>query len=90
MATHSHILAWKIPWTEEPGKLQSVGPQKESDVTLLSTHHHAIIAAVCDTKKCIFILGDNFKNKEYSSKERVSTQLFSIQWSFISVCIVTC
>ena len=24
MATHSSILAWKIPWTEEPGKLQSV------------------------------------------------------------------
>jgi len=28
MATHSSILAWKIPWTEEPGKLQSMGPQK--------------------------------------------------------------
>ena len=25
MATHSSILAWKIPWTEEPGRLQSVG-----------------------------------------------------------------
>ena len=24
MATHSHILAWEIPWTEEPGELQSV------------------------------------------------------------------
>ena len=24
MATHSSILAWKIPWTEEPGRLQSV------------------------------------------------------------------
>ena len=28
MATHSSILAWEIPWTEEPGKLQSVGLQK--------------------------------------------------------------
>ena len=28
MATHSIILAWKIPWTEEPGQLQSVGSQK--------------------------------------------------------------
>ena len=28
MATHSSILAWKIPWTEEPGKLQSMGSQK--------------------------------------------------------------
>ena len=28
MATHSSILAWKIPWTEEPGRLQSTGSQK--------------------------------------------------------------
>ena len=27
-ATHSSILAWKIPWTEEPGRLQSVGSQR--------------------------------------------------------------
>ena len=26
MATHSSILAWRIPWTEEPGGLQSMGP----------------------------------------------------------------
>jgi len=32
MATHSSILAWKIPWTEEPGGLQSLG-LKESDMT---------------------------------------------------------
>ena len=25
MATHSNILAWRIPWTEEPGRLQSTG-----------------------------------------------------------------
>ena len=28
MATHSCILAWRIPWTEEPGGLQSMGSQK--------------------------------------------------------------
>ena len=28
MATHSSTLAWRIPWTEEPGKLQSMGLQK--------------------------------------------------------------
>ena len=27
MATHSSILAWNIPWTEEPGELQSMGSQ---------------------------------------------------------------
>ena len=28
MATHSSILAWKIPWTEEPDRLQSMGSQR--------------------------------------------------------------
>ena len=32
MATHSSILDWKIPWMEEPGRLQSMG-RKESDTT---------------------------------------------------------
>jgi len=32
MATHSSILAWRIPWTEQPGGLQSVGVQ-ESDTS---------------------------------------------------------
>ena len=36
MATHSSILAWKIPWTEEPGGLQSMGSQKSQ--TRLSAH----------------------------------------------------
>ena len=29
MATHSSILAWKIPWTEEPGRLQSMGSRSQ-------------------------------------------------------------
>ena len=28
MATHSSILAWEIPWAEEPGRLQSMGSQR--------------------------------------------------------------
>ena len=40
MATHSSILTWEIPWTEEPGGLHSVGSQKESEMTqrLNKTH----------------------------------------------------
>ena len=30
MATHSSILAWRIPWTEEPGRLQSMGSQSQT------------------------------------------------------------
>ena len=33
MAPHSSILAWEIPWTEEPGGLQSMGVTKELDTT---------------------------------------------------------
>ena len=33
MATPSSILTWRIPWTEEPGGLQSMGGAKESDTT---------------------------------------------------------
>ena len=39
MVIHSSILAWKIPWTEEPSRLQSMGSQ-ESDMTSQLNHHH--------------------------------------------------
>ena len=36
MATHSSTLAWKIPWTEEPGRLQSMGWQRDGHDLLTS------------------------------------------------------
>ena len=33
MATHSSILAWRIPWTEEPGGLQSLGSQSQTGLS---------------------------------------------------------
>ena len=39
MATHSSILAWRIPWSEELGILQSIESQ-ESDMTWQLNHHH--------------------------------------------------
>ena len=41
MATHSRMLAWTIPWTEEPGTLQSMG-HKESD----TTEHGCMLASM--------------------------------------------
>ena len=39
MATHSSILAWEIPWTEETGRLQSMGSQRvRLDSTQTQTH----------------------------------------------------
>ena len=37
MATHSHILAWEIPWTEEPGGLQSMGSPKNQTQLINTT-----------------------------------------------------
>ena len=42
MATHSSILVWVIPWTEEPGKLQSIGSQSQTQTKVTEhTHTHA-------------------------------------------------
>ena len=38
MATHSSILAWRIPGTEEPGGLQSIGSKREPDMTEVTQH----------------------------------------------------
>ena len=45
MLTHSSILTWRIPRTEEPGGLQSMG-HKESDTTEQLTHTHTLITSV--------------------------------------------
>ena len=39
MATHSTILVWKIPWTEEPGKLQSMGLQRVGNAWATEPRH---------------------------------------------------
>ena len=54
MATHASTLAWKIPWTEEPGKLQSMGLQSRTrlrDFTL-PYQVHQIPAVLTDQHMC--------------------------------------
>ena len=53
MATHSSILAWRIPWTEELGGLQSTG-RKESDTTSLSLSLILYSDLPCVTHKDFF------------------------------------
>ena len=56
MATHSSILAWKIPWTEEPGGLQSRGLQRvRHDRVTEHTHTHGLIKLVI----CTFLEEDS-------------------------------
>ena len=41
MATHSSTLDWKIPWMEEPGRLQSTGSQRVGHDLVTSLHYKA-------------------------------------------------
>ena len=47
MSTHSRILAWEIPWTEEPGGLQSMGSQRVSLDWVINTHSFCVVTAPC-------------------------------------------
>ena len=42
MATHSRILAWRIPWIGEPGKMQSMGTQRVGHDRATNTHFKAV------------------------------------------------
>ena len=42
MAPHSSTLAWKIPWTEEPGRLQSMGSRRVDTPAGLDFHFYAL------------------------------------------------
>ena len=53
MATHSSIPAWRIPWTEEPGGLQSMGLQ-ELDTTYQLNHHRETRKAKTEEMPCDF------------------------------------
>ena len=51
MATHSSILAWRIPWTEEPGELKSMGSQSQTQLKRLSTQAHHLGRALVSRYK---------------------------------------
>ena len=57
LATRSRMLAWRLPWTEEPGGLQSVGSQ-ESDMTERLNHHHVFITFDSVSKESACNAGD--------------------------------
>ena len=58
IATHSDILAWEIPWTEEPSELQFMGLQ-ESNRTQGLNHHHLL--------KTVIFCTDTFDIKVFNS-----------------------
>ena len=52
MATHSSILAWRIPWTEEPGGLQSMGSQRVTQLSM-NAHSYCIILYILQVYRIV-------------------------------------
>ena len=52
MAAHSNVFAWKIPWMEKPGRLQSMGSQRVGHDWASNTHMVCFTTEV--DKKCVF------------------------------------
>ena len=50
MATHSSVLAWEIPWTEEPGGLQSMGSQESERTSRLNHHHYKLHKGIANAE----------------------------------------
>ena len=63
MATHSGILTWRIPWTEEPGGVQSTGLQRVRHDSMTNTFKHISINA-CYIFTCEWILNLSGFEKE--------------------------
>ena len=93
MAIHSSTIAWRIPWTEEPGRLQSMGSQK-LDLTEQFTHTQRLKVSVTLD---IFSMFSNFalsifdylqENQQISeaSFSLISTRLYFLL-SNISICL---
>ena len=72
MATHSSILAWRIPWTEEPGTYSPWGCCKELDTNEKLTHTHTKAEATQVSMKTIIYMYDgilfSLKNEGNSDK----------------------
>ena len=72
MAPHSSILAWRIPWTEEPGRLQSMEPKSQTMTEQLSTYllYVSITKLLCCMPKTNTTLLINYTSILKNSQKR--------------------
>ena len=82
MATHSSILAWRIPWTEEPGGLWSIGSQRVrrdwSD--LIHTHACSLKGKLWQPRQCIKKQKHHFANKGLYSQSNGFSSSYIWMW----------
>ena len=70
MATHSSVLTWRIPWTEEPGGLRSIGSQRvghdESDLACVHSFTHYLYDCISQIDIVRFLYSSFYKGKSES------------------------
>ena len=71
MATHPSILAWRIPWTEEPGGLQSMGSQRVRHDSAIK--HNTAQQSISKATHLSYMKGNNPKKKK---ERKVTIQLY--------------
>ena len=81
MATHSSTLGWKIPWTEEPGRLQSMG-LKESDSTK-RLHFHFLLSCTGEGNGNLlqYFCLENHKGQELGGLPSMGSHRVGHDWS---------
>ena len=82
ITTHSSILAWKIPWTEEPGRLQSMGLRSRTRLSDFRSFHFLIglfVFLILNCMSCLYILEIN----------HLSVASFDIIFSHSKGCLFT-
>ena len=80
MAAHSSILAWRILWTEEPGWLQSMGPQKAGHDWATNTNTHIFFGELSVHGLCWFLIGFLLLLLSFSSLHILNIKLLSDKW----------
>ena len=75
MATHSSILAWKIPWTEESGRLQSMGSHKTPEHKTIPQHRK--MAMIYYVKSSMTVCDRNKHNTALKSELRLQKDVYT-------------
>ena len=89
MATRSSVLVLRIPWTEEPGRLQSLGPQRVRHDWVSNTHTHTHTFVLLQIERThIFVLFQIIFHYAFSCWSCV--RLFATPWTIAHHCGLLC
>ena len=84
MATHSSTLAWEIPWTEDPGRLQSTGSQSQTRRAYMHTHLH-IKSVLLNLLNCHESLGDSWQSSSSLGWRNPDHVIWQFQYLLLTV-----